>query len=638
MSSTHRTLALTVLLAHAALAAPSAAAPTPADVRALKGLSIEELMQLDVTSVARHAQPFGSVPAALSVVTADDIRRSGVTSLAEAMRLAAGVEVARFDSRTWAVTARGFATNVSNKMLVLIDGRSVYTPLFGGVFWEVQDTPLEDVDRIEVIRGPGATLWGSNAVNGVIQITTRNARDTQSSLVTAGAGNEERSFATVRHGGTLGANGAWRAYGSWHDRDGLVLASGADARDDYQKMQGGFRADWALPGDDALTVAGDLYRGDIGNLELARTDVAGGNVLARWRHTLAGGSEVTVQSYYDRTYRDVPDQFEEWRETGDFEVQHHVELGRHDVVWGGGYRASADRTVDSPVFQWRPRERTIGITNLFVQDEIALADRWRFTAGTKLEEIDSSGLEVQPTLRLSFAPAPSQLLWAAVSRAVRAPTRIDEDSRFTTRNGILVLTGDPDFQPEEVVTAELGFRRHAGPASAELVVYHNDYDELRSQEPPASGPIPVHIGNGLRARTWGGTLQGNLELGDRTRLQASWSHLEKRFSLAPGSHDVSGGVAEGNDPSDFGFLRASLDLPHATELDVWLRGVDSLPNPHVPGYVELDLRLGWRLRADLELALVGQNLLRASHPEFGPDTLRREEVQRSLYARVTWRP
>lgn len=604
----------------------------------LKSLTIEELMDIDVTSVSRRSERVSQAAAAVTVITAEDIRRSGVTSLPEALRLANALHVARFDSRTWAISARGFNITTANKLLVLIDGRSVYTPLYSGVFWDVQDLVLEDVDRIEVIRGPGATLWGANAVNGVINVITKSSRQTQDGLVNAGVGTEDRGFGALRQGGALGERTWYRAYGKYRYIDALALSDGGSAEDPLRMAQGGFRVDGERSDRDSFTLQGDVYQGQIGELVRSDTDVDGGNLLGRWSRRFSAASSLDVQVYWDRTHRQVPTQFEEHRDTWDLEIQHRLPFGtRHDMVWGLGYRVSADDVASTPSLGWVPGERTLELFTVFAQDEISLVpDRLRLTLGARLESHEIAGTEVQPTVRLAWTPGDRQMVWGAVSRAVRAPTRIDEDVRFTS-GPVVILRGNPDFGFEEVVAYELGYRLQPNAdTSFDLATFYNVYDDLRSQERPANGaPIPITLDNKLNAETWGAELRFNVQAASWWRLYSSYTWFRRDFSLDPDSNDATGGTSEGDDPEHRFALRSLMDLPGRIELDAWLRYVGALPQPRVPAYTELDLRLGWRATAGLELSLIGQNLLHDQHPEFW--TVVQKEVERSLLGRVTWR-
>jgi iron complex outermembrane receptor protein len=621
-------------------AAPAAAAESPAvDTAALKQLSIEELMQIDVTSVSRRSEPFSRAAAAVTVITREDLRRSGVASLPQALRLASSLFVARSSQRDWVITARGFAITTANKLLVLIDGRSIYTPLFSGTFWDVQDTLLEDVERIEVIRGPGATLWGANAVNGIINIITRRAADTQGGLVTVAAGSPvERGFGGVRYGGALGSEGKYRVYGKAFDRGPLELAGGASARDPARMGQGGFRAEWKPAAADGVTLQGDLYKGHEGEAVRADTELDGGNLLGRWSRRLAAGSDLELQAYWDRTHRRIPDLFEEHRDTWDLDLQHHLALGgRHDVVWGAGFRRTRDRVGNSTAVAFLPDRRTQDLYSLFAQDEIALrGDRLHLTVGTKLEHNDSTGLEVQPNVRLAWTPVDRRTLWGAVSRAVRTPTRLDEDVRFLS-SGQVVLAGAPDFQSEKLIAYELGYREQFGAGlSLDLSTFYNVYTDLRSQDLSAGGTLPIVLANNLEAETWGAELRANVQAASWWRLQGGVAWFDKHLHVKPGTSDRFGGLEEGNDPRQRYSLRSTMDLPGGFELDGWLRRVGRLPFPGLAAYTDLDLRLGWHANRSIELSLVGQSLLRARHAEFTAIGAPGEEVPRGFYGKVTW--
>ncbi len=630
--------------AGAALSQDRAAEQEATEERAeqLKQMSLEELMELEITTASRFPQAVSEVPAAIRVIRQDELRRAGVRTLPEALRLATGIHVARFDSRTWAISSRGLNAQTANKLLVLIDGRSVYTPLFSGVFWDVQNYLIRDIDRIEVIRGPGGAVWGSNAVNGVVNVVTKRAAETQGGLAVAGAGTEHRGFGALRWGGEIGdagplGSGHYRVYGKYENRDGLVFSDGRDAMDDLGFGQGGFRADFAPDADSRVTFQGDLYRGEIGHPTLADTDVDGGNLGMRWDRTLSERSDVQMHAYYDRTYRKVPAQFEETRDTFDLQAQHHWRSGRHELVWGGAYRSSEDEVVDSPVFDWEPNRRTVWIASLFVQDQIALAPDWRLTLGTRIEDQSTMDVEVQPSVRLAWSPRPAELVWAAVSRAVRAPTRIDRDVRVPGEPPFVVV-GSREFEPEEVIAYELGYRYLPRPNLLVAInAFYNEYDDLRSQEPTpgAPGGLPLVLGNRLDAETHGLELTGRLDVSPRVHLFTGLTWLETDLRLEPGSGDPTGGRSEANDPDFHSFVRLDVDLPRALELGATLRHVDSLPAPYVPAYTELDLRLGWRASDRLELAIVGQNLLDDHHPEFG-NPLNREEVERGVYGEVVW--
>jgi iron complex outermembrane receptor protein len=622
---------------------PVQVAELPAPASELKRLSLEQLMEIDVTSVSKRSEPVSGAAAAITVITGDDIRRSGANNLPDALRLAVSIAVAQSNGNTWAIGSRGFNLTTSNKLLVLIDGRTVYTPLFSGVFWDVQDVMLEDVDRIEIIRGPGATLWGANAVNGVINILTRSSHETQGALVTLGGGKEEEGFASFRQGGRIGDGTTYRAYGKYSYRDALAYADGGSARDPLRRGQAGFRLDRAgsEAGTGDFTLQGDAYHGLAGQTVVIRADTVldGANLLGRWTHNYSADSGSALQVYYDYTHRRIPQWFEEHRHTVDVDYQHRIRVGsRQQVVLGGGYRTTHDQVGNSPGVAFLPDHVTESLFSAFAQDEIALESHVRLTLGTKLEHNRWTGFEVQPSVRLAWVPNERHTLWGAISRAVRTPTRYDEDIVFYTAAGTPLLEGSNRFVSEEMLAYELGYRAQVRTGLLlDVATYYNTYDHLRSYEPAPSTVFPYEFGNRLNADTWGFELRMSAQATPWWRLHAGYAYLNKNLRLDPQSFDPTGGKAEGNDPRSRFVLRSLMDLPRNVELDGTLRYVARLPSPVVPAYTELDLRLGWHATGALELSLVGQNLLHARHPEFGAPSPLREEVQRSLYGKATWR-
>src|SRR5436189_2240905 len=443
----------------------------------LKQFSLEELLNLEVTTVSKRPEKLTEAASAIQVITQEDIRRSGATSIPEALRLASNLEVAQVDSRQWAISARGFNNTVANKLLVLIDGRTVYTPLFSGVFWDAQDTLLEDVDRIEVISGPGATLWGANAVNGVINVITWRAAETQGNLLVAGAGNLERG-AAARQGGKLGADGAFRVYGKISDRDHTSRADGTSAQDSWDSGQAGFRADWGTAAG-AVTLQGDAYRGTIDSATAGDIRISGGNLLGRWARQLAGGDRVQVQAYFDNTEREIPGTFEERLNIFDVEFQHALRVrSQHSVIWGGGYRRADDHVSNTAAIAFLPADRNLRWGNLFVQDEIALrGDQLRLTLGTKAQSNPSTSAEFLPSARIAWKPDASRLLWSALSRAVRAPARLDRELFVPGQPPFFLLAGGPDFRSEISKVLELGYRAQPSPrASYSVTLFHSVHD------------------------------------------------------------------------------------------------------------------------------------------------------------------
>lgn len=612
-------------LTWAALAAWAASAA--AQPASLADLSLEELANLEVTSVSRRPERLADAPASIFVITSDDIRRSGATSLPEALRLAPSLHVARVDARQYAISARGFNSTAANKLLVLIDGRAVYTPLFSGVFWDAQDTLLEDIERIEVISGPAGTLWGANAVNGVINVITKHATDTRGTLAYAGGGNEESGLG-ARRGLSLDNGGGLRVYGKGFSRDSTVRASGADVPDQWHSGQAGFRADWGA-GTDSYTLQGDAYQGKAEQDLPGDVRISGGNLLARWQRQLAGSDRVQVQAYFDNTHREIPGRFAERLDIYDIEFQHALAMGRdHLLAWGGGHRMARDRVTNTAVLAFLPAKRDLNWTNVFVQDEYRWSDALRLTAGVKAEHNPYTGSELLPSARLAWRLDESRLLWAAASRAVRAPSRIDREFLAPGR-----FAASPDFRSEISKVFEIGYRSQASArASYSVTAFHSLHEHLRSLEP---GSPEVVIVNGMEGESTGLEAWGKLQVTPRWRLSAGGTLLDQDLRLEPDSG--TGVSVAGNDPKRQFSLRSSHELGAGREFDLLVRYVSALPDPAVPSYTAFDARYAWRPRAGLELSVSVQNLFDDRHPEFGdPDD--RSEIERSVFVRVTWQP
>lgn len=608
----------------------------------LKGLSLDELLETRFISLTGTLETWQDAPTAISVLTAAEIERAGAVRLAEVLRLAPGLSVSRYHGSSYSITARGFGTASVNKMQVLMDGRSLYTPLFAGVFWEVQDTVLPDLERIEVVRGPGATLWGGNAMNGVINIVSKDARDTQGTLLTFGGGLEEQGFATVRHGGRAGARGWYRAYLKHVARDEQSFVDGASAGDDMAQTQVGLRYDAEGRNDDHVTVQGDAYWNTFGTLGRPDANNQGWNILGRWSRRQSDDSEWITQVYFDHAQRDVPQQFSETRNTFDLSTQWQVQpVPEHALVVGLGLRDSLDDTgsEDDRTFVFSPSRRRLRLFSGYVQDEITIVPgRWTAYVGTKFEHNDYTGFEAQPGLRVAFTPDVDQTWWAAVSRAVRAPTRVDTHSRFrpAPATGFVLIQGNPDYQSESCWTGEIGYRVQPNHAwFVDVATFYSVYDNLRSLEPTLPSGLPLVLDNLREAETWGVELVCTLQPAQRWRLRANLNYLHEELRLQAGSLDTIGATLEASDPAWTGSIRSTLDLNHGLQVDGVLRGASARPGDALSGYVSADVRLAWRFSSDGEIALIGQNLLSPRHAEF-PAAGAQPEVERAWFARATF--
>lgn len=628
---------------------------------ALKKLSVEELVDVDVTSVSKYPEKFSEAAAAVAVLTSEDIERSGVTNIPDALRLVPGLDVAQVDAHTWAISSRGFNDIYANKLLVLIDGRTVYTPLFSGVFWEVQDTLLSDIDRIEVVRGPGATLWGANAVNGVINIITKSARDTEGFLVSSGGGTEDRDFVNVRYGVKIDQDTFARVYIKYFDRDSSVLPDGTEPHDAWDMLQGGFRLDSEPSHENAFTLQGDIYTGnqdEVYSVPTTRfpfagtifsTDrVSGGNLLSRWTHTFAPDSQLTLQAYYDRTERESPI-FGEKRDTGDIDLQDRFTWGdRQKIIWGVGFRVTHTDIKNSLNVSLFPPDRTLTLYSAFVQDEISIVpERLRLTVGSKFEHNDFTGFEIQPSARALWTPGHGQTIWGSISRAVRTPSEAESDIRLNPAPpvpippGFLTIHGNPNMESETLIAYELGYRvQPISQLKLDLTGFYNDYDDLRTLEPLAPGPVsPSIVENKLSGETYGVEVSATAQMTRQWRVQGSYSYFDARLHREASSQDTSTEkIDEGSSPHNQFFIRSMLDVGWNIQFDSTLRYVDVLPAPKVRSYLTLDLRLAWFPRKDLEFTIVGRNLLDDRHPEFAPTFIGTQttEVERSVYGMVVW--
>jgi iron complex outermembrane receptor protein len=635
-----------------------ASGPARAEEAALADLSLEDLMEIQVTSPSKRAERLGETSAAVYVISNEDIRRSGLNSIPELLRLVPGLHVAQIDASRWAITSRGFNSQFANKLLVLIDGRTVYTHLFSGVFWDVQDVLLEDIDRIEVIRGPGGTLWGANAVNGVINIITKSAKDTHGALASGGGGTLTGPFGHARYGTSLGDNVHVRGYVKYLDRNEMDADDGGGANDQWHMTRGGFRTDWDASANDLVTVQGDYYGGETNStlLNSARSEdsLSGGNILGRWRHTFTPQSDVSVQLYYDRTERDVRYLIAEDRNTFDVEIEHRRRLfSIHDVVVGFGYRL-LDDSITNRAITFTPDSRTDNLVSGFIQDQIPLFDdRVQLTIGSKFESNDYTGFEYQPSIRGLWKVHPRHRLWAAVSRAVRTPSRADDDVAFFFASApppapTLLIQGDSGFDSEKLIAYELGYRvEPIDDLTFDLATYYNDYDDLRTTDvggvPLPSPPfppltLPAPLGNRATAKGYGVELAADWSVTRFWKLSAWYTFMNLDVDRKQSSTDLTVEGSEDDTPIHQVHFRSRLNLPRNFEFDTNLFWVDNVQNQNVGSYTRLDLRLGWRPIEYVELSLVGQNLTENRHPEFGNGFFSvRSQVPRSVYGQVTLR-
>jgi iron complex outermembrane recepter protein len=632
------------------------APPVPTDkgteqstVHNLTQLSLEELMNVEVTSVSRRVQPLSQTAAAVFVVSQEDIRRSGANSIPEVLRMVPGLHVARIDSQKYSITSRGYSGRFADDLLVLIDGRTVYSPLVAGVFWEVQDLPLEDIERIEVTRGPGGTLWGANAVNGAIHIITKKAQDTQGALVTIGGGTEERAFTTMRYGGQFGSNLSYRLYGKLFDRDRTTSAE--ESHDDWRMGRTGGRLDWNPGTNDSITLQGDYYHGQAGQLTSFPTTtgpsfstnavedvrMSGGNVLGRWQHIVGDRHNFAFQFYYDKTRRDELS-FKEIRNTVDVDFQHQfpLPLGQQ-VVWGLGYRVSGDHLRNSESLSFDPDERRLRTFSAFVQDEITMfQDKLRLTAGVKYLRNTFSGGLLLPNFRLLYQLTPNQSVWGAVTRSNRFPSRFERDGRRAlagTPTEIMELQGNASVRSETLWGYEFGYRAQlTSVLSFDAVGFYNDYHQSTGEQ-EVSDSLEL-VRSQVMTRTYGGELSGEWRTLPWWRIRPTFSYLHIRRTAPEGIETESG-----EDPTYQFSIRSLMNLTDTIEFDTTFRFVDRLVGLDVDSYTNLDVRLGWRPTSKLEFSMVGHNLIESRHTEFKPEFIQSavSQIQRGMFGKVTWR-
>ncbi len=657
----------------------------------LLNMSLEDLLNLTVTTVSNRPQLLSQVASAVFVITQDDIRRSGVTSIPEALRMAPGVQVARIGTDKWSISVRGFNGRYANKLQILMDGRSVYTPLFSGVVWSEQDTFIEDIERIEVIRGPGATIWGANAMNGVINIITKKAAATQGVLLTAGGGSFERGFVGARYGGELGENTPFRVYAKGFSRDNTTTLAGANANDTWHSARTGFRLDHTR-GIDEYTVQGDMFISSTGDmleqsilsppftrLDLIDTKVKGGNIRFRWDRNYSENSSTSLQVYYDRVHDQLMPNTE-YAESFDIDFRHRLTiLDRHEVIWGANYRLYNNKVLDTETILFIPRQKVNDVSSVFVRDEIVLLqDQLRLTLGIRLGHNDFSGLEVQPDARLTWTPNEESSVWLSASRAVRTPSRGESDATISGRvmpatpdqplPVMMAVQGSHTFDSEKLNAYELGYRyQFTENASIDVAGFFNDYSELhdfnfgnsestlgRHAHRAELGVgihqhlmLPVFFNNQASAHSYGGEVAVNWRPHERWRLQGSYSYLEINVNSNPvfaaesafiGLDAKTAGAATAN-PRHQASFRSNYDLSDKVELNLWLRYVSSLPFYNVKEYVTMDAKLAWTPARNVEVFLVGQNLFTKNHRESESDYIPSlpTYIPRGIYAGATWR-
>ena len=650
------------------------AVPALATEEDLTDMSIEALMDIQVTSVSKKSQSLSDSAAAVFVITSEDIARSGATAIPELLRMVPGLNVARIDSSKWAISSRGFNSRFSDKLLVLMDGRSVYNTLYSGVYWEVQDTVLEDIERIEVVRGPGGTVWGANAVNGVINIITKHAGDTLGGLVTAGGGTEERAFASGRYGAILAEGIYGRFYGKGTYRDSYQFENGEDARDSWQDYRSGFRVDGSLASTNSFKVQGDIYKGDMNQqtnfpilaapysyTDDVDVDTEGGNVLGSWTQYLAGGSEMELQMYYDHTGHDE-DVAQEESDTFDVEFKHRFGVGEnHDLIWGANYRYINQRAFNTVWTTLDPEEEKSHLVSLFFQDEYtAIQDTLTLTVGSKFEHNEYTGYEIQPSVRALYNPKKHHKFWGAIARAVRTPHRVERDATVITvvlppsippNSSPVPAAGgvayNKDFDSQNVVAYESGYRFLASEnLSFDLSVFYNDYDDLRSFTitPGFNGSYaevynrPDNEGDGS---SHGVELAVAWQVLESLKLDLAYSYINEDFE----DIDISW---SSDAPSNQFSVRANWKATDKLTVDVWGRYVDETAVMHVSiyedsyytieDYFTADVQITYQATPNLDLALVGQNLIEESHEEYVQEFWSNPtEVERGVYLKATYR-
>ena len=659
-----------LFVAFVALAAP--AWPQQKALGDLTSASLEDLMNMEVVSVSKTQQKLSHTASAIFVITQEDIRRSGALNIPDLLRMAPGIDVAQINANNWAIGVRGFNDRFSNKLLVMVDGRSVYTSSFGGVFWDVLDLPLEDIERIEVIRGPGGSVWGANAVNGIINIITKKASETQGAQVTTGGGNVQQGFGTVQYGGNLGSSTKYRAYTKYLNDGDFPDALGQNGGDGWHMLRGGFRADTTLTSRDTLMVQGDLYSARESSPEVILPSItspsivpidfpfnlSGGFVQGVWQHAYSAQSNTSLEMSFDHYQRN--DILRDGRGTFDVNLQQQFSgWSRQNIVWDAEYRRVSSYAAGGLTLSFIPAGLTTNLFSAAVQDEITLIpNRLSLTAGARLEHNYYTGFNFMPSARVAWTPGERQTVWAAVSDAVRSPSQVDAGFRanlgsFTPPNSPLILTsflGNPNINDEALIAYELGYRAAvAERLSLDFATYYNDYNHLETSEPgapfPESAPAPPHLvlplitENLMHGETQGIEVAANWKATNRWTLSPGYALENIHMHLAPASQDTTSvRDAEGSTPDHSAQLRSSVRLLHGLTWDTSAYFTDRLVYTKVPAYTRLDSQLSWQFAEKARLSIVGQNLVKDHHMEFVDDTASAGTtlVKRSAYAEVSW--
>lgn len=605
------------------------------DVKKLKALSIEELMNIEVISLSRMPQKLSEIASGIQVITNEDIRRSGATNIPEALRLAPNLQVSQLSSGGWVISARGFNTVFANKLLVLIDGRTVYTPLFGGVIWDLQSVLLEDVERIEVISGPGGSLWGANAVNGVISIITKRARDTQGLVVTGAVGDFMKMNVGMRYADSIGKTTYYRVYAQHTERNGTFHPDGTRNNDDWRNTQVGFRVGLYPNKNDQFAIQGDI---NTGNREVAAASgFDAENLLARWAHKVNETSNFTLQVYYDRYWTNDPTTLGDELKTFDVDFQYKLTLGsRHNIVWGAGYRYVVDHVYNRVAAGLLPEQRVMPVYSAFLQDEITLASKTKLTIGSKLSHNVFSGLQAQPSVRLAFSPNNRNTIWAAISHSVRTPTRFDVDYYLPLQPqppNIASVAGGPNFRSEKLNAFEAGYRvEPSSHITLSLANFFNIYNDLYSVE-TLPGTQTYQIQNGSEAMTWGAEFSGTAQITPGWRLRGGFTYFAKDLHAKEGHIQDPSYLS--NDSKHHFLFQSMLNLPLNLKLDIVARYTDyvaaSFATVRVPEYATADIRLAFNYKA-MEISITAQNIVHDRHSEY--DALK---IPRNYFGRLTFR-